>query len=139
MTFFPRFFHFFLCLFITFDPQHHVNGGNVSNSPPSSITPCPPAYIITLSVRVTYVILILFASLSSLPPGLVLRDPQSVLRSWSCYSAQCFVYILLLLGVNLGGGGQQFVPADHSLTQVHLVQPHVGLADQSLLHKLAPV
>lgn len=46
---------------------------------------------------------------------------------------------LRLLGVDLGGAGEQLVPAHHALAQVNFVQPHVGLADQGLLHKLAAV
>ncbi len=41
--------------------------------------------------------------------------------------------------MDLGGAGEQLVPADHSLAQVDFVQPHVGLPDQGLLYKLATV
>lgn len=44
-----------------------------------------------------------------------------------------------LLRVDLGRAGEQLVPADHALAQVHLVQPHVGLANQGLLYKLATI
>lgn len=43
------------------------------------------------------------------------------------------------LRVDLSGAGEQLVPAHHSLPQVYFVQPHVGLADQGLLHELAAV
>lgn len=41
--------------------------------------------------------------------------------------------------MDLSRAGEQLVPADHALAQVHLVQPHVGLPDQGLLHELAAV
>lgn len=45
----------------------------------------------------------------------------------------------LSLRVDLGGAGEQLVPADYTLAQVDLVQPHVGLADQGFLDELAAV
>lgn len=41
--------------------------------------------------------------------------------------------------MDLGRAGEQLVPAHHPLAQVDLVQPHVGLPDESLLYELAPV
>lgn len=41
--------------------------------------------------------------------------------------------------MDLSRAGEQLVPADHALAQVHLVQPHVGLANQGLLDELAAV
>lgn len=41
--------------------------------------------------------------------------------------------------MDLGGAGEQLVPAHHSLAKVNFVQPHIGLPDQGLLHKLATV
>ena len=41
--------------------------------------------------------------------------------------------------MDLSRAGQQLVPADHALAQVHLVQPHVGLTYQGLLDELAAV
>lgn len=43
------------------------------------------------------------------------------------------------LGVDLSCAGQQLVPAHHPFTQVHLIQPHVRLANQGLFYELAAV
>ena len=41
--------------------------------------------------------------------------------------------------MDLGGAGEQLVPAHHSLAKVDFVEPNVGLPDEGLLHKLAAV
>ena len=41
--------------------------------------------------------------------------------------------------MDLSRASQQFVPADHSLPHVHLIQPDVGLSDQGLLNELPPI
>lgn len=50
-----------------------------------------------------------------------------------------FFWVSLLLWVDLGGAGEQLVPAHHTLTKVDFVQPDIGLPDQGLLHKLTTV
>lgn len=44
-----------------------------------------------------------------------------------------------LLRVDLSRAGDQLVPTHHTFAQVHFVQPHIGLPDQGLLHKLATI
>lgn len=69
-----------------------------------------------------------------------IRSVLFYFRPWLHFAGERRVWPLVCcLRVDLGSAGVQLVPAYDPLTKINFVQPHVSIADQSLLNELAPV